>query len=189
MAAARTDIGRHRGARSRSPIGSGSSIPTMTRQLSGRLARRAIYQALSRSPGAGGTAPRVERPACAPCSGAARAEGSPPLVAARSVVGPDIMIKRAARRGREPAAIPRTTGKATSSIGLDSSAIALLRGRTHHPIHDAAPPAPHGTRTWRELRVQVNGPALAPGHRRRSRCGMRSLRRSAALPESRFVGH
>ena len=31
MAAARTDIGRHRGARSRSPIGSGSSIPTMTR--------------------------------------------------------------------------------------------------------------------------------------------------------------
>ena len=29
--AARTDIGRHRGARSRSPIGSGSSIPTMNR--------------------------------------------------------------------------------------------------------------------------------------------------------------
>ncbi len=126
-----------------------------------RISHEAIYHALYIQ-GRGGTAPRADRMP-AHRAGVARTEGPPPW-SRQGVCRPRDHDQRAARRGRGP------SGSWTLGRRPDHRTWQLRdrhSGRTHHPIHDAAPPAPHG-RTWPTQGQERSGACRAW---RRSRTG------------------
>ena len=112
---------------------------------------------------AGGTAPRADG-VLAHRAGATRAEGSPPW-SRQGVCGLRHHDQRAARRGRGP------SGSWTLGRRPDHRTWQFRDrhiGRTHHPIHDAAPPASHG-RPWPTQGQERSG-ACGAWRRSRPRC-------------------
>ena len=134
-AAARTGAGRSRGARSRSRTGCGSTSPMMSR--CGSRTRRSTRRSTSKA-----AAPSSrELVACLRTGRALRVPTSPHPRARQEVRHPGGHDQRAARRGRRPRrARPlgrRPDPRARQLRDRDA-------GRAHHPVHDAAAPAPHG---------------------------------------------
>ena len=126
-----------------------------------RVSPEAIYQALYIQ---GRGALRRELTACLRTGpGATRAEGTPPW-SRQGVCRPRHHDQRAARRGRGPSC-SWTLGRRPNHRTWQLRDRHI--GRTHHPIHDAAPPAPHG-RTWPTQGQERSGSC---GAWRRSRTG------------------
>ena len=120
-----------------------------------RISHEAIYQALYVQ---GRGALRRELTACLRTGRALRVPTGPDPRARQEVRHPRGHDQRATRRGRGP-------GRARPLGRRPHPRAGQLRdrhaGRAHHPVHDAAAPAPHG-RPRHEPRVK-NGPPLA-GH-------------------------
>ena len=137
-----------------------------------RVSHEAIYQALYIQ-GRGALPPRADG-LPAHRAGAARAEGSPPW-SRQGVCRPRHHDQRAARRGRGPSG-SWTLGRRPHHRPWQLRDRHI--GRTHHPIHDAAPPTPHG-RTWPDSGSRtvwlLRGMAPKPYGMRSHRRSLRSL--------------
>ena len=126
-----------------------------------RISHEAIYQALYIQ---GRGALRRELTACLRTGRALRVPRARCRGRGKEFVGPDIMYQRAARRGRGPGC-SWTLGRRPDHWAWQLRDRHI--GRTHHPIHDVAPPAPPG-RTWPTEDQERSG---ACGAWRRSRPG------------------
>ena len=125
-------LGRRHGARSRSPTASGLEYPD---DVSMRISHEAVYQALYIQ---GRGALRRELTACLRTGQALRVPRARRRGRGKAFVGPEILIRK-----RPPEVEDR--GSWTLG-GRPHHRTWQLRnrhiGRTYHPIHDVAPPAP-----------------------------------------------
>ena len=126
-----------------------------------RVSHEAIYQALYIQ---GRGALRRELTACLRTGRALRAPRARRRGRGKEFVGPDIMISERPAEA-EDRAVP---GHWEGDLIIGSWQLRDRHiGRTHHPIHDAAPPTPHG-RTWPTQGQERSGSC---GAWRRSRTG------------------